>query len=466
MEKPTILELEAIGDDEEKSFMMGLILTMMYENYISKGIFEGNEQRHITVIEEAHRLLAKSSSDNQFTGNAKGKSIETFANILSEFRAYGEGFLIAEQIPSKLASEIVKNTNLKIMHRVVADDDRKIMGATMNIDEKETKKVVSFTQGEAAVFNEGDYKSFHIKVPYSKIKSDNNEKDDALVRNAMGNFKKELQNYAPFDTCNKYCSEICKYKNIGEAISKTDRFFSQMPHLVLLLIDNPDAIEPNLIQMLEIGKVEGDIVNDQKGIKICSIIHGTERFFEEKGSQYHWLFKDVDNLKYAFLDIYMKALNKFIESEQDFSLEFLDQSKIDIFTGSYRKLSENKHFNSLCEYICQDKVCLYRFDLSGPLGDNELHETFIKIMNNGGEDRFGKLDSYCKIIAERVLPGANSEAISRIALCYALQKSLSIKYYNKISIIKIIDNLKDLNSIESILSDEQISGDQNDQSNN
>jgi hypothetical protein len=38
--KPTILELEPIGDDEEKSFMMGLILTMMYESHISKGISE------------------------------------------------------------------------------------------------------------------------------------------------------------------------------------------------------------------------------------------------------------------------------------------------------------------------------------------------------------------------------------------------------------------------------------------
>lgn len=457
MDRPTILELEAIGDDEEKSFMMGLILTMMYENYISKGIFEGNQLRHITVIEEAHRLLAKSSSDNPYTGNAKGKSIETFANILAEFRAYGEGFLIAEQIPSKLASEIVKNTNLKIMHRIVADDDRKIMGATMNIDEKETKKVVSFVPGDAAVFNEGDYKSFHINVPYSKIKSNDSGKDDDLVRNAMENFKEEVQFYTPFDICGKYCSEICKYKSMGEAISTKYRFFSQMPHLVLLLIDNPSSTEPILLQMLEMGKEEGDIVNDQKGVKICSIIHGSERYFEEKGSQYHWSFEDVEDLKDKFLEIYMGALEKFMEPELDFSWELLDQSKIEMFTESYRKLCENKHQTSFCEYICPDQVCLFGFDLSDILDDNEFHETFINIIKSRGDDMFKNLYSLCKEAAKEVLPGGNREAIDRIALCFALQKSLSVKSFNRTTIMMIIGNLIDLISLESSFTDEQMS---------
>ena len=101
MKKPTILELEYIGDDEEKSFMMGLILTMMYENYISQGISEGENLRHITVIEEAHRLLANYAKENPYVANVKGKAVETFTNILSEIRAYGEGFLIAEQIPKQ-----------------------------------------------------------------------------------------------------------------------------------------------------------------------------------------------------------------------------------------------------------------------------------------------------------------------------------------------------------------------------
>ena len=89
------------------------------------------------------RLLANYAADNPYVANVKGKAVEAFTNILSEIRAYGEGFLIAEQIPTKLASDVIKNTNLKVMHRIVVEDDRKVMGATMNIKDREPKKIVS-----------------------------------------------------------------------------------------------------------------------------------------------------------------------------------------------------------------------------------------------------------------------------------------------------------------------------------
>ena len=55
--KPTILELEGIGDDDEKVFFMGLILTRLYEYYRTQQT-NSDALRHITVIEEAHRLLS------------------------------------------------------------------------------------------------------------------------------------------------------------------------------------------------------------------------------------------------------------------------------------------------------------------------------------------------------------------------------------------------------------------------
>ena len=165
MKKPTILELEAIGDDEEKCFIMGLILTRMYEDYVSKGLVERKDLSHITVIEEAHRLLGTYQADNQYVANVKGKAVEAFSNILAEIRAYGEGFLIVEQIPTKLTPDVVKNTNLKIMHRLVAEDDRKVMCATMNISERESIKITALSSGEAAVYSEGDWGAYHVKVP-------------------------------------------------------------------------------------------------------------------------------------------------------------------------------------------------------------------------------------------------------------------------------------------------------------
>jgi hypothetical protein len=78
---------------------------------------EAKGLEHVTLIEEAHRLLTKTSTDvGAETANTKGQSVEAFCNILAEIRAYGEGLIVADQIPSKLASDVLKNTNMKIMN--------------------------------------------------------------------------------------------------------------------------------------------------------------------------------------------------------------------------------------------------------------------------------------------------------------------------------------------------------------
>jgi hypothetical protein len=441
---PTVLELEPIGDDEEKSFMMGLILTMMYENYVSQGISEKKDLRHITVIEEAHRLLANYATENPYVANVKGKGVETFTNILSEIRAYGEGFLIAEQIPTKLAPDVIKNTNLKVMHRVVAEDDRRVMGATMNIGERETKKIVSFERGEAAVYSEGDDGAYYVEVPYSKIEDKGGtKKDDDMVIKAMENFRKDAEHFAPFEGCRKYCKAICKYKSIGDAVSSNYKFYSQMPSLVLSLIDNAHSTDSILLQMLERGRDEGEIVNDPKGIKICTIIQGTERYFEKVGSQYYWSYEDVENLKDIFLEFYMEALEEFMVSGVHFSSEVLDHSKVTRFQDSYRSLCEDKQPTSFCSEICPEKFCLYRFNLSEALKDDDYDTNFEGIIMEDADNMYEDLGILCREVAEQfVLPGGGEETVGKIALCFALQKIQRFKNFRRKDIWSLIRDLK------------------------
>ena len=58
--------------------------------------------------------------------------------MLAEIRSFGQGIIIADQIPTKLAADTIKNTNLKIVHRTVMEDDRQCMGAAMHMTEKQT----------------------------------------------------------------------------------------------------------------------------------------------------------------------------------------------------------------------------------------------------------------------------------------------------------------------------------------
>ena len=86
--------------------------------------------------------------------------------MLAEIRAYGEGLVIAEQIPSKLVSDVVKNTALKVMHRLPAADDRDLVGAAMNLDDGQSRQVVSLEPGVAAVFADGMDRPIRIRVPF------------------------------------------------------------------------------------------------------------------------------------------------------------------------------------------------------------------------------------------------------------------------------------------------------------
>src|ERR1017187_10437289 len=108
--------------------------------------------RHLTVVEEAHRLLRNSQPGQR---GAAAHAVEMFAALLAEIRAYGAGLIIAEQIPAKLIPDGIKNTAVKIVHRLPAADDREAVGATMNLTDDQSQYLVTLAPGEAA----GDRKS-------------------------------------------------------------------------------------------------------------------------------------------------------------------------------------------------------------------------------------------------------------------------------------------------------------------
>ena len=122
-----VFELEGLGDDDDKAFVMGLLLIRLAEYRRANGPKSGLE--HVLVVEEAHRLLTNSKQGGtEEQANPRAKAVETFANLLAEVRAYGQGMIIVDQVPVKLASDVIKNTNLKIAHRLVAEDDRVALG--------------------------------------------------------------------------------------------------------------------------------------------------------------------------------------------------------------------------------------------------------------------------------------------------------------------------------------------------
>jgi hypothetical protein len=162
LRRNVVLSLEDVANDEDKAFLMGTLIIRVVEHLrLAARAGRPAGLRHVIVIEEAHRLLRAGRE-----GRASAHAVELFAALLAEIRAYGEGLVIAEQIPSKLVTDVVKNTALKVMHRLPAADDRALVGAAMNLDDGQSRQVVSLEPGVAAVFADGMDRPIKVRVPF------------------------------------------------------------------------------------------------------------------------------------------------------------------------------------------------------------------------------------------------------------------------------------------------------------
>jgi len=151
-QNPVVLEMKDLGSDQEKALIMGFVLTRLYE-YRDVQSDAGNVDglQHLLVVEEAHRLLKRTAEKSSEEINMQGQAVETFTNMLSEIRAYGQGVMVVEQIPSKLSIEVVKNSATKIVHRLGAKDDRDLVGDTMNLNKEQKRNLTILEKGDVVV---------------------------------------------------------------------------------------------------------------------------------------------------------------------------------------------------------------------------------------------------------------------------------------------------------------------------
>jgi hypothetical protein len=158
-----VLAIEDVANDEDKAFLIGTLIIRIVEHLrLRSRAGQRGGLRHVIVIEEAHRLLRAGRE------GASAHAVELFAGLLAEIRAYGTGIVVAEQIPAKLVPDVVKNTALKVVHRLPAADDRQVVGAAMNLDDDQSRQVVSLRPGEAAVFADGMDRPLRIRVPFGE----------------------------------------------------------------------------------------------------------------------------------------------------------------------------------------------------------------------------------------------------------------------------------------------------------
>ena len=123
------------------------------------------EIEHIIFYEEAHNLVGP-TTESPVGGSVDPKISATkyLVKMLAEVRALNEGIVIADQLPTAMAPEVLKNTGLKLGHRITAQDDRGLLGSTMSASADQLEEQGIFATGQALIFYENLLKPYKMRV--------------------------------------------------------------------------------------------------------------------------------------------------------------------------------------------------------------------------------------------------------------------------------------------------------------
>lgn len=178
-----IVDLSRVGSTETKSLLMGILVLKLQEYRMTNGDMNA-ELKHITVLEEAHNLLKRTSTEQMSeSANLLGKSVEMLANAIAEMRTYGEGFIIADQAPGLMDLSVIRNTNTKIIMRLPDFSDRELVGKSANLNDDQIIELAKLPKGVAAVYQNEWIQPVLCKV--EKVGHDSNTFQNTFVGSAM-----------------------------------------------------------------------------------------------------------------------------------------------------------------------------------------------------------------------------------------------------------------------------------------
>lgn len=168
----TIIDLSRIGSTETKSLISGILFIKLQEHRMTSNVECNSKLKHITVLEEAHNLLRKTSTaQSQEGSNLQGKSVEMISNSIAEMRTYGEGFIIADQAPNLLDDSAIRNTNTKIILRLPQQEDRESVGKSASLNEDQINEIPKLKTGVAVIYQNNWMEPVLCKVKEFKDKN-------------------------------------------------------------------------------------------------------------------------------------------------------------------------------------------------------------------------------------------------------------------------------------------------------
>lgn len=250
IERPIIIEMESLG--ESPSNFITLMLCTIIRETLKVNPNDKKEMltRHVLFIEEAHNLIGPTTyNPNQSNPDPKITATAYIVKMLAEVRALRESIIIADQLPTAMAPEVIKNTGTKIAHRITSLDDRNLIGQTMSATPLQLEQMATFSKGKTLVAYEGLLKPFKMQIELAP-------KKESPVPNDKELFNKEIE-FNSFRKCvlRYYFSYFEKKKTNFIALSEV--IYAQYNDLKKLsqLIKNCDLTDKKIVSQL-VKKIE------------------------------------------------------------------------------------------------------------------------------------------------------------------------------------------------------------------
>ena len=213
LEKPTIIELAAIENSDQKALIISLLLLSILAYVNSNYIGEGG-LRNVILLEEAHVLLDAESNASQGDANPSAVAQGLVRRMLAEIRSYGVGIVIADQSPRKVSTDVVALTDMKMVFRLVEATDKQIVADSMNMSEAQLQRLSRLKPGEAFLFfNRLDEPEEVVTPDYRLENNISITLSDDGIRELSTYWNDKQEFLRPYPECarTKYCAHSCDY---------------------------------------------------------------------------------------------------------------------------------------------------------------------------------------------------------------------------------------------------------------
>ena len=232
LQKPTIIELAAIENSDQKALIIALLLLSILAYVNSNYVGEGG-LKNVILLEEAHVLLDADTNAGQGDANPSAIAQGLVKRMLAEIRSYGVGLIIADQSPRKVSTDVVALTDMKMVFRLVESVDKQIIGDSTNMTDVQVQRMAKLKPGEAFLFFNKLEEPEEVITPDYRL--DNNISitlSDDGIKSLSTYWNDKADKLRPYPECQcvAYCSETCdmqdgflQEKLLGEFLLKISK---------------------------------------------------------------------------------------------------------------------------------------------------------------------------------------------------------------------------------------------------